>query len=37
MFQVVKCDDRDAMEDFGVVTLPALVYLRREHPILYDG
>jgi hypothetical protein len=35
--EVVKTDDKHAARSFGVHTFPALVYVRRSEPILYDG
>ncbi len=34
---MVKTDDRRVARDCGIQTFPALVYFRRQHPILYDG
>ncbi|KAL3072297.1 hypothetical protein niasHT_034745 [Heterodera trifolii] len=35
--EVVKTDDRRVARECGVSTFPALVYFRRNKPILYDG
>jgi len=35
--EVVKTDDRRVARENGVTTFPALVYFRRNNPILYDG
>ncbi|KAF7637492.1 Thioredoxin domain-containing protein [Meloidogyne graminicola] len=35
--EVVKTDDRRVARECGVNTFPALIYYRRNNPILYDG
>ncbi|KAI1712826.1 thioredoxin domain-containing protein [Ditylenchus destructor] len=35
--EVVKTDDRRVARECGVTTFPALVYFRRNNPIVYDG
>uniref|UniRef100_A0A915HFV6 Thioredoxin domain-containing protein n=1 Tax=Romanomermis culicivorax TaxID=13658 RepID=A0A915HFV6_ROMCU len=35
--EVVKSRNRRLAREYGVVSLPSVVYFRRKHPIIYDG
>lgn len=35
--QFVKIDDEKAAKDFGINSLPAIVYFEKQIPNLYDG